>query len=109
MPFKGDWTRQVRPVIFAEGAQVFEMLSNHATHSGFSTFTFKSIWSGTFGIRTGLTSTVLKKPVRSKRTLDNVNNYVTDSFGGGINFGYPIDENQLIVFVQKQVFHESAR
>lgn len=26
----------------------------------------------------------------------NVNNYVTDSFGGGINFGYPIDENQNI-------------
>ncbi len=26
----------------------------------------------------------------------NVNNYVTDSFGGGINFGYPIDENQSL-------------
>ncbi|WP_180111081.1 MULTISPECIES: outer membrane protein assembly factor BamA [unclassified Acinetobacter] len=26
----------------------------------------------------------------------NVNNYVTDSFGGGVNFGYPIDENQSI-------------
>ena len=26
----------------------------------------------------------------------NVNNYVTDSFGGGINFGYPIDENQSV-------------
>lgn len=26
----------------------------------------------------------------------NVNNYVTDSFGGGINLGYPIDENQSI-------------
>lgn len=26
----------------------------------------------------------------------NVNNYVTDSFGGGISFGYPIDENQSI-------------
>ncbi len=26
----------------------------------------------------------------------NVNNYVTDSYGGGINFGYPIDENQSI-------------
>ncbi|NNG76234.1 outer membrane protein assembly factor BamA [Acinetobacter sp. ANC 4277] len=26
----------------------------------------------------------------------NVNNYVTDSFGGGITFGYPIDENQSI-------------
>ena len=26
----------------------------------------------------------------------NVNKYVTDSFGGGINFGYPIDENQSI-------------
>ncbi|MFV5482468.1 MULTISPECIES: outer membrane protein assembly factor BamA [unclassified Acinetobacter] len=26
----------------------------------------------------------------------NVNNYVTDSLGGGINFGYPIDENQSI-------------
>ncbi|NHB57389.1 outer membrane protein assembly factor BamA [Acinetobacter shaoyimingii] len=26
----------------------------------------------------------------------NVNNYVTDSFGGGLNFGYPIDENQSI-------------
>lgn len=24
----------------------------------------------------------------------SVNNYVTDSFGGGISFGYPIDENQ---------------
>ena len=34
-----------------------------------------------------------------KTKLDNnynVNNYVTDSFGGGINFGYPIDENQSI-------------
>ncbi|MDM1247534.1 outer membrane protein assembly factor BamA [Acinetobacter sp. R933-2] len=34
-----------------------------------------------------------------KTKLDNdynVNNYVTDSFGGGINFGYPIDENQNI-------------
>ena len=34
-----------------------------------------------------------------KTNLDdnyNVNNYVTDSFGGGINFGYPIDENQSI-------------
>ncbi|WP_416718923.1 outer membrane protein assembly factor BamA [Acinetobacter sp. 199] len=28
----------------------------------------------------------------------NVNNYVTDSFGGGINFGYPIDENQSVSF-----------
>ncbi|MFW2046951.1 outer membrane protein assembly factor BamA [Acinetobacter variabilis] len=26
----------------------------------------------------------------------NVNNYVTDSLGGGINFGYPIDENQSV-------------
>ncbi|ENV33174.1 outer membrane protein assembly factor BamA [Acinetobacter gerneri] len=26
----------------------------------------------------------------------NVNNYVTDSFGGGLTFGYPIDENQNI-------------
>ncbi|NIE95419.1 outer membrane protein assembly factor BamA [Acinetobacter sp. C26M] len=24
LPFKGDWTRQVRPVLFAEGAQVFD-------------------------------------------------------------------------------------
>jgi len=24
LPFKGDWTRQVRPVIFAEGGQVFD-------------------------------------------------------------------------------------
>ena len=24
----------------------------------------------------------------------NVNNYVTDSFGGSLSFGYPIDENQ---------------
>lgn len=24
MPFKGDWARQVRPVLFAEGAQVFD-------------------------------------------------------------------------------------
>ncbi|OTG91534.1 outer membrane protein assembly factor BamA [Acinetobacter sp. ANC 3813] len=34
-----------------------------------------------------------------KTKLDNdynVNNYVTDSLGGGINFGYPIDENQSI-------------
>ncbi len=28
----------------------------------------------------------------------NVNNYVTDSLGGGINFGYPIDENQSLSF-----------
>ena len=26
----------------------------------------------------------------------NVNNYVTDSLGGGLTFGYPIDENQSI-------------
>ena len=26
----------------------------------------------------------------------NVNNYVTDSFGGGLSFGYPIDENQSL-------------
>ena len=26
----------------------------------------------------------------------NVNNYVTDSFGGGLTFGYPIDENQSV-------------
>ena len=26
----------------------------------------------------------------------NVNNYVTDSYGGGISFGYPIDENQSV-------------
>ncbi|WP_111857937.1 outer membrane protein assembly factor BamA [Acinetobacter sp. CFCC 10889] len=34
-----------------------------------------------------------------KTKLDNdynVNNYVTDSFGGGINFAYPIDENQSL-------------
>lgn len=24
LPFKGDWTKQVRPVVFAEGAQVFD-------------------------------------------------------------------------------------
>nr|WP_223857294.1 outer membrane protein assembly factor BamA [Acinetobacter seifertii] len=28
MPFKGDWTRQVRPVIFAEGGQVFDTKCN---------------------------------------------------------------------------------
>ena len=28
LPFKGDWTRQVRPVIFAEGAQVFDTQCN---------------------------------------------------------------------------------
>ncbi|MFW1754972.1 outer membrane protein assembly factor BamA [Acinetobacter wanghuae] len=36
-----------------------------------------------------------------KTKLDDdysVNNYVTDSFGGGINFGYPIDENQSVSF-----------
>jgi outer membrane protein insertion porin family len=26
----------------------------------------------------------------------NVNNYVTDSYGGGVTFGYPIDENQSV-------------
>lgn len=26
----------------------------------------------------------------------NVNNYVTDSYGGGLTFGYPIDENQSV-------------
>jgi outer membrane protein insertion porin family len=26
----------------------------------------------------------------------NVNNYVTDSFGGSLSFGYPIDENQNV-------------
>ncbi len=29
----------------------------------------------------------------------NVNKYVTDSFGGGINFGYPIDETKALVQV----------
>ena len=28
----------------------------------------------------------------------NVNNYVTDSYGGGLTFGYPIDENQSLSF-----------
>ena len=28
VPFKGDWARQVRPVIFAEGAQVFDTQCN---------------------------------------------------------------------------------
>jgi outer membrane protein insertion porin family len=28
----------------------------------------------------------------------NVNNYVTDSLGGGLTFGYPIDENQSISY-----------
>ena len=28
LPFKGDWTRQVRPVLFAEGAQVFDTQCN---------------------------------------------------------------------------------
>ncbi|WP_367890676.1 outer membrane protein assembly factor BamA [Acinetobacter baumannii] len=28
MPFKGDWTRQVRPVLFAEGGQVFDTKCN---------------------------------------------------------------------------------
>ncbi len=28
MPFKGDWARQVRPVLFAEGAQVFDTQCN---------------------------------------------------------------------------------
>ncbi len=29
LPFKGDWTRQVRPVIFAEGGQVFDTNCNY--------------------------------------------------------------------------------
>ncbi len=34
---------------------------------------------------------------KTKLSTDyNVNNYVTDSYGGGITFGYPIDENQNI-------------
>jgi outer membrane protein insertion porin family len=24
LPFKGDWTKQIRPVLFAEGGQVFD-------------------------------------------------------------------------------------
>lgn len=31
LPFKGDWTRQVRPVLFAEGAQVFDTQCNVPT------------------------------------------------------------------------------
>ncbi|MEB6478748.1 outer membrane protein assembly factor BamA [Acinetobacter vivianii] len=31
LPFKGDWTRQVRPVLFAEGAQVFDTKCDIAT------------------------------------------------------------------------------
>ncbi len=33
LPFKGDWTRQVRPVLFAEGAQVFDTKCDIATGS----------------------------------------------------------------------------
>ena len=38
MPFKGDWARQIRPVIFAEGAQVFD--------TNCSTATGKLYWQG---------------------------------------------------------------
>lgn len=31
VPFKGDWARQVRPVVFAEGAQVFDTQCKSAT------------------------------------------------------------------------------
>ncbi|MBJ9953447.1 MULTISPECIES: outer membrane protein assembly factor BamA [unclassified Acinetobacter] len=31
VPFKGDWARQIRPVIFVEGAQVFDTNCNTAT------------------------------------------------------------------------------
>ena len=31
VPFKGDWARQIRPVIFAEGAQVFDTSCSTAT------------------------------------------------------------------------------
>lgn len=31
VPFKGDWARQIRPVIFAEGAQVFDTSCSMAT------------------------------------------------------------------------------
>ncbi|MCU4576868.1 outer membrane protein assembly factor BamA [Acinetobacter courvalinii] len=31
LPFKGDWARQVRPVLFAEGAQVFDTKCDIAT------------------------------------------------------------------------------
>ncbi|MBP2542894.1 outer membrane protein assembly factor BamA [Acinetobacter guillouiae] len=31
VPFKGDWARQIRPVIFAEGAQVFDTNCSTAT------------------------------------------------------------------------------
>lgn len=33
LPFKGDWTRQVRPVFFAEGAQVFDTQCNKISNS----------------------------------------------------------------------------
>ena len=33
LPFKGDWARQVRPVLFAEGAQVFDTQCNVPTGS----------------------------------------------------------------------------
>lgn len=38
VPFKGDWARQIRPVIFAEGAQVFD--------TNCSTATGKLYWNG---------------------------------------------------------------
>ena len=33
LPFKGDWTRQVRPVIFAEGGQVFDTKCDVGSYS----------------------------------------------------------------------------
>ncbi|MDR0238224.1 outer membrane protein assembly factor BamA [Acinetobacter sp.] len=33
VPFKGDWARQIRPVVFAEGAQVFDTNCSTATGS----------------------------------------------------------------------------
>jgi outer membrane protein insertion porin family len=34
LPFRGEWTKQIRPVLFAEGGQVFDTTAdNFAIHS----------------------------------------------------------------------------
>ena len=47
VPFKGDWARQVRPVIFAEGAQVFDTQCNVS-----GTFADKKFCEDNFGFKT---------------------------------------------------------
>lgn len=53
LPFKGDWTNQVRPVVFAEGGQVFDTTCDGAGNEAYSyntTQTSKQYCKDNFGV-----------------------------------------------------------